>query len=214
MPDWSGLKSRLEEDRARLEKEFDVTNDLGLEASLKESFGELSSYDNHPADSGSETFEREKDLGLMDSLRIHVRNIERALERMERGEYGRCEGCGQQIQEERLEALPETALCIDCQQKTEELTSERERPLEEEFLGPPFGRTFTDGRDNAVTDGEDVWQAVARFGTSETPQDIGENIQSYDEMYLDSEEHPGVIDGVDGIIAEEYPQGIPPDPQL
>jgi len=214
MPDWSGLRSRLEAEKARLEKAFATGNSLGLETSLQDSFNELSSYDNHPADLGSETFEREKDLGLLDRLRIRRRNIEHALERMERGEYGLCEGCGQPIPEARLEALPETAFCLDCQRKEDELSVERDRPLEEEYLGPPFGRTFTDDSDNAVTDGEDVWQAVARYGTAETPQDIGEDLQSYNEMYLDAGEHPGVINEVDGIIEEDYPQGIPDDPQL
>lgn len=85
MPDWSGLRSRLEAEKARLEKAFATGNSLGLETSLQDSFNELSSYDNHPADLGSETFEREKDLGLLDRLRIRRRNIEHALERMERG---------------------------------------------------------------------------------------------------------------------------------
>lgn len=210
MPDNPAMKERLEKDKQRLEKEIHQLDHFDLRSSLTDSVEELSAYDNHPADLGSETFEREKDLGLLDSMRIHYKNIEDALERIENGTYGQCEQCGKAIGAERLDAVPETALCIDCQQNVEELTSKRERPLEEEVLGPPFGRTFLDDVDNVGTDGEDIWQDVARYGTSETPQDIGGGL-NYEDMYRDHDEGRLVQD-VDGIISEEYPEGIPPDP--
>lgn len=210
MPDWADFRKRLEDTKYRLEQEIDQLDHFDLESSLKDSVGELSSYDNHPADLASETFEREKDLGLLDSIRIHWRNVCHALERLNEGNYGVCEQCSEPINPERLSAMPETALCIKCQLKVEELTSERERPLEEEVLGPPFGRTFLDDKDSVVFDGEDTWQAVARYGTSESPQDIGESMGSFEHMYIDHQEERGFVDGMDNIISEEYPEGIPP----
>lgn len=206
----SEMRERLEQEKERLEKDIHRLDHLDLASSLTDSVEELSAYDNHPADLGSETFEREKDLGLLDNMRIRHKNIEHALERIANGQYETCEQCGKAIGEERHDAVPETALCIDCQQRVEELTPRRERPLEEEVLGPPFGRTFLDDTKNAATDGEDVWQDVARYGTSETPQDIGGGLL-YEEMYRDHDEGRLVQD-VEGIISEEYPEGIPPDP--
>lgn len=213
MIDLAGFKERLEQEKTRLEREIENLDHFDLESSLQDSIGELSSYDNHPADLASETFEREKDLGLLDSLRMHWRNVSHALERIEDGTYGVCKQCHKNIDPDRLEALPETGLCIDCQQELEELTSERERPVEEEVLGPPFGRTFLDDRfEDVAYDGEDAWQEVARYGTSETPQDIGGDIAHYDEMYIDHNERRGIVGELDGIISEEYPEGIPPSP--
>lgn len=213
MTDLNGFKERLQQEKARLEQEIEHLDHFDLENSLQDSIGELSSYDNHPADLGTETFEREKDLGLLDSLRMRWRNVSHALERIEDGTYGICKQCHKSIDPERLEALPETGLCIDCQQELEELTSERERPIEEEVLGPPFGRTFLDDKfEDVAYDGEDAWQEVARYGTSETPQDIGGDIANYDEMYIDHNERRGVVQELDDIISEEYPEGIPPAP--
>jgi YteA family regulatory protein len=213
MTDLAGFKERLQAEKARLEQEIEHLDHFDLDNSLQDSISELSSYDNHPADLASETFEREKDLGLLDSLRMRWRNISHALERIEDGTYGVCRQCQKAIDPQRLEAVPETSLCIDCQKELEGLTSERERPIEEESLGPPFGRTFLDGRSEDVAyDGEDAWQEVARYGTSETPQDIGADITHYDEMYIDDHERRGIVDELDGIISEEYPEGIPPEP--
>ena len=202
--------SRLMNEKKRLDQEIKNLNHMNLSSSLTDSINELSAYDNHPADLGSETFEREKDLGILDALRIKMKNVDHALERLDTGEYGLCESCGSEIPTDRLDALPETSFCINCQKEVEELTSERERPLEEEVLGPPFGRSFLDDCDNVGTDGEDVWQEVARYGTSETPQDIGGGLL-YEEMYHGNEEN-SLVEEVDGIISEEFPEGIPPDP--
>lgn len=49
-----------------------------------------------------------------------LRAVQGALGRLRRGEYGRCQNCGQQISPARLEALPHAALCIDCQTRAEQ----------------------------------------------------------------------------------------------
>ena len=193
------LKGNLLTEKERLENELDHSNELGLAHSLSETTAELSVYDNHPADLGSETFEREKDRALVSNQQHILRRINEALERMSSGEYGNCELCGREINGERLEALPYSTLCIDCQQEQDQ-HSNRRRPVEEEVLKPPFGRTFNDGRDIVATDGEDIWQAVARYGSSDSPSDVGGEA-SYDDMYIDSDEDHGIVDRMDGIIA-------------
>jgi YteA family regulatory protein len=184
------FKKRLLEDKRRMEKELEESNRFNHNESLRDSVQELSSYDNHPADLGTETFEREKDLALKMNLdEIHQRVCE-ALEWMEKGKYGICENCSREIGLERLEAVPYTTLCIECQWEEETHHQNRKRPVEEEVLTPPFGRTFLDGTDNAGIDGEDIWQSVARHGTSESPSDIGGEVD-YEDMFIDAGEPQG-----------------------
>ena len=82
--------------------------------SEKYTSGELSSYDNHPADIGTEVYMQD----MQNSLTIHeagkLENIENALSKIENGKYGICEECQKQIDEERLDILPETNLCSNC----------------------------------------------------------------------------------------------------
>lgn len=205
------FKERLIAEKERLYAELHGSEDFNLNQSLTDSVDELSAYDNHPADLGSETFEREKDLALMNNTHEILARVEDALGRMEEGKYGICEDCGREIALERLEAIPYTTLCIHCQRADEGNRQTRERPIEEEVLFPPFGRTFLDSSDNVGIDGEDVWQEVARYGTSNSPSDLGGTI-NYEDTFYDAHENQGIVEQVDGII-DVGPDDIPPDPQ-
>ncbi|NLC54131.1 MAG: conjugal transfer protein TraR [Firmicutes bacterium] len=189
------FEKRLRAQLLELSEDLGQTHDLGSERSLRDATKELSAYDNHPADLGSETYEQEKDLGLANAFRVRQAEIEDALERLKRGKFGVCRDCGRPIEEERLEALPSVATCINCQREAENNNELRYRPVEEELLAPPFGRTFTtDEEDQTAFDGEDTWQAVAQMGTAESPQDLGGNI-IYEEMY--SDEPRGIVADVE-----------------
>lgn len=90
----------------------DVKVEVG-DGSENESIGELSDNDQHPADVATETFEREKDLSILDSLERELRELEAALRRVDDDTYGICEACGEQIAEERLEAQPAARFCAE-----------------------------------------------------------------------------------------------------
>jgi DnaK suppressor protein len=62
-------------------------------------------------------YEREINMALRRRTRRKVRSLQEALARFEEGTYGICERCGRQIGTQRLEALPEARLCIDCAQQ-------------------------------------------------------------------------------------------------
>ena len=111
--DTAHFREELEQVRERLLKTIDH-HDIG-NASLTEETGELlsGSNDNHLADTATETYDRELDEGLEEDARGQLREVEKALARIESGEYGRCEICGKEIPVERLEAVPWTTLCID-----------------------------------------------------------------------------------------------------
>ena len=76
--------------------------------------GDLSRMPIHMADIGSDNFEQEFTLSLMENDEGTLGSIEHALERIEEGTYGNCEECGGKIPKLRLEAIPYAALCVKC----------------------------------------------------------------------------------------------------
>lgn len=153
------------EKKELLEVETRLSEADGLGESLKDSISELSIYDNHPADVATELYERSKDLGLLETTRKQIAQIDEALDAIREGNYGLCRNCGKTISQKRLLALPQALLCIQCKREQEE-RDVNDRPIEEESLAPAFMRTFLDETDNVGFDGEDAWEAVARYGTS------------------------------------------------
>ncbi len=78
----------------------------GLDEEQSAQSGDLTHYDQHPADQGSELFEREKDLAILERLEVDLAEIEAALQRLDEGTYGVDEVTGDPIDPERLDALP------------------------------------------------------------------------------------------------------------
>src|SRR5437868_2837650 len=93
------LKKRLGGDLSELEGE--ALRPIGGEASAG-----LSDVPVHPADLGTDTFEEELTLTLLENERQLLAEVNDALGRIDQGTYGRCAECGQEIPRERLEALP------------------------------------------------------------------------------------------------------------
>jgi RNA polymerase-binding transcription factor DksA len=116
--DKAKARKRLEEERARLQR---IQDDLQREQeeSTSETGGELSSLDQHPGDSGTETFEMEKNVSLREQVDDELREIEAAFVRLDRGTYGICQACREPVGDERLEAMPATRFCIEDQAKAE-----------------------------------------------------------------------------------------------
>jgi RNA polymerase-binding transcription factor DksA len=98
-------RKRLEAEKARVSG---LINELhtGIDDEAESDDSELSDYDQHPADSASDTFEREKDLGILDDLEAELAEIEAAIERIENGTYGVDEVTGEPIDPDRLDAIP------------------------------------------------------------------------------------------------------------
>ena len=109
---------RLEEERTRLQR---IREGIQREQddAIADAGGELSSVDQHPGDSGTETFEMEKNVSLREQVEDELTEIEAAFQRLERGTYGTCQVCGRPIGEERLEAMPATRFCVEDQAKAE-----------------------------------------------------------------------------------------------
>jgi len=86
---------------------------------LSDEAGEETAYDNHLADTATETYDRELDYSLEENSEHVLAEIDAALKRIEDGTYGICTNRGEQIPVERLEARPYATLCIDCQRERE-----------------------------------------------------------------------------------------------
>lgn len=101
----------LDDERRRLEEALALTARDLAEERLGQT-DELSSYDQHPAEQGTETNDMERDLGLRADFERRLQENEDARRRVEEGRFGTCTVCGQPIADERLRAMPSTPFCI------------------------------------------------------------------------------------------------------
>ncbi|GMK43003.1 MULTISPECIES: TraR/DksA C4-type zinc finger protein [Paenibacillus] len=195
------LRSRLEAEKREIEERQSHNEHNGLASSLRDNTGELSPIDNHPADLGTELFERSKDLALLENEDLHLTRISQALEAMDNGTYGQCRACGKPIPDERLEALPDSLYCVEHAPRQE--TSHRQ-PAEEDFLAPPFGRSSRDDDDYNGFDGEDAWQIVEQWGTSESPAfSENNNVDDYDHIGIEADENDGFVESYESFVATD-----------
>jgi RNA polymerase-binding protein DksA len=111
-------RTRLAEEHERLRGIKDELDEARGE-SQDEGVQELSSADQHPADVATDTFEREKDLSILDQVEGELADVEYALQRLDAGTYGICEACGKPIGDERLEAMPAARFCLADQAQAE-----------------------------------------------------------------------------------------------
>jgi RNA polymerase-binding protein DksA len=84
---------------------------------ISDETGEDAVYDNHLADTATETYDRELDYSLEENSQHVLAEIDAALKRIDEGTYGICPKHGDEISFERLEARPYATLCIDCQRE-------------------------------------------------------------------------------------------------
>lgn len=103
------VRAQLEEERERLREQL---RDLGHgpDASL--------TFDGGFADTSQVTAERGEMEALAVRLTDRLGEVDDALKKLDTGEYGRCEECGNPIGEARLEAMPDARLCIVCASKS------------------------------------------------------------------------------------------------
>lgn len=125
--DTEHFKQLLLEKRREILKNVSEIEDEALKKSRLDAAGDLSSMPIHMADLGTDNYEQEFALGLMDGERKLLREIDDALERIEQGTYGICEGTGKQMSKARLEAQPWARYCVEYARVMEQgLAAEQE----------------------------------------------------------------------------------------
>jgi len=113
-------RQRLTLMRAQLRNEVVEMADTALNKNRLETSGDLSSVPLHLADVGTDNFEQEFTLSLVQNSSETLEQIDLALERVKDGSYGICEGCECRIPKARLNAIPYASLCVKCATAKEE----------------------------------------------------------------------------------------------
>jgi RNA polymerase-binding protein DksA len=117
--DTEAFRKTLLDERARARDAIEYLHQEtpgSLEDETEEIFG---GADNHLAEAATGTLDREIDYTLEGNSEQVIQQIDEALARIDAGTFGTCTRCGRPIAEERLEARPWAALCIDCQRLLE-----------------------------------------------------------------------------------------------
>lgn len=107
------FKQMLLQKRQEFISNVSEMKDEALKQSRLDASGDLSSMPIHMADIGTDNYEQEFTLGLMDGERKLLRETDDALQRIDQGTYGICEGTGKQIRKARLEAQPWARYCVE-----------------------------------------------------------------------------------------------------
>jgi len=117
--DYEFFEKKLLDERTKIMKEMGHLETTVLKVNPRDSAGDLSGYSFHMADVGTDAYEREKAFLFASSEGRLLMDIDDALRKLYRGEFGVCEICGEPIARARLEAMPYTRLCLACKQKEE-----------------------------------------------------------------------------------------------
>ena len=110
--DIAAAEKTLREARSHLVHQLDElgaaeSGDLRSDLDFGESF----------ADAASVTAERTEVLGLVESLKHQLDDVDKALDHIAAGSYGTCDNCGKEIGADRMAFRPESVLCVDCKSK-------------------------------------------------------------------------------------------------
>jgi RNA polymerase-binding transcription factor DksA len=106
--------------RQRLNGDVSHLKDEALRRSGGEANGNLSNMPIHMADLGTDNFEQEFTLSLVQNEEQVLDEIAAALDRIQKGRFGRCEECQGAIPKARLQALPYARYCVACARKAEQ----------------------------------------------------------------------------------------------
>ncbi len=198
----AALRNQLNEIRQDVTAQLQTQEKYGLDDAMRDSTSELSMADNHPADIGTELFERGKDLALSGNARHQLEEVTDALKRIDEGSYGSCAVCGSAIPYERLEAIPWARACIA---HAEQPGVTDDRPIEEELISSPLNPAGAEvRRDETEFDGEDAWQAVERYGSSTSPA-YADNPDTFDYEHpeMNPDEHRGYVESLESFLATD-----------
>jgi len=117
--DRNHFEQRLLRERERTQEALQHADEAARIGTLDD--GELTQYSQHTADHGTDTMEGEKALMFMGKESEQLALIDEALRRLykEPDRFGRCDECGTAIDRERLELVPWTTHCVECQAASE-----------------------------------------------------------------------------------------------
>lgn len=164
---------------------------------------ELSFYDNHPSDSATELFDKEKGIALKRSEDNILYKIDKSLENIENGTYGNCARCGVEISEERLNFIPYTQYCVKCKKElNSSKMEEKVRPINEKRYDRPFNYEYVSSKKSAEFDGKDVYKTLENFNEMKKVYDYGD-------YEYENEDDVGFVEDVEKISNVQYKNQLP-----
>lgn len=107
------IRSRLEDEQKRLHQELEQLETSGQPSEARREGSPFGKRE----EEASESLELEKRVALENRVGGAIAEIEHALHKLDAGTYGLCDSCGKPISPDRLEALPQASLCMDCKAK-------------------------------------------------------------------------------------------------
>lgn len=111
------FRRSLLELQTRLRGDVEQMTDEALNGAGSDASGNLSNMPIHMADLGTDNYDQEFTLGLIETDQSTLEEVREALERLDAGTFGQCLACGQPIAKNRLHAIPHARHCIDCARK-------------------------------------------------------------------------------------------------
>ena len=174
------FKAKLLSEKKKIKDAIISNSELDNEFS-----SELSLNDNHPADTATELFDKEKGLALRNNELSIINKIETSLSDIEKGNYGNCKKCGAEISQERLEFIPYAEYCIACQKELADIKPRIRNEYPISYYSNEFGNE------------ENIYDNLkaGNRGTSITG-DFGDEENSYD-------------DPIEMISNEQYKNQLP-----
>lgn len=208
--DLDHFKDALRRQGEKIQHTIEIMKENNTAEQDKYSPTELSNYDNHPAELGTELFHAEMNTALKVHEEHLLKEIHDALGRIEDGTFGKCAFCGRKIGKERLEAVPYARLCIDCEESkaVAPQTLAKSRPVEEKVLDAPMGRKYLNKRGDDEYEGLDQFNDLMKYGSSDSPQDLG-GYHEYEDYYTNEVDKQGIVDDMDQVSNEEYKKQLP-----
>jgi len=205
------MKEELIEQKRNVENRLDdmMRNSAGGETELD--YTELSFYDNHPAELATDLQIKGIDNALVVHEKELLKDIKQAINKIDSGNYGKCELCGQEIGEERLSVIPYAKLCINCEYDRSlkmQTIAKHDRPVEEMIWDSPMGRKYLNKREDDEYEGIDQLNDLMKYGSADSPQDLG-GYHDYDEFFTNEIDKQGIVDDMDQITNDEYKRQLP-----
>ena len=117
--DLKHYKNLILKKKEELLVELGYLEESSMSTTTKDQSGDLSSYSFHMADQGSDTMEREMAFTFASREGRYLHHLNEALGRIEKGTYGKCRSCDNDINKKRLDAVPHATQCIKCKNSEE-----------------------------------------------------------------------------------------------
>lgn len=200
-------KKKLIKEKKKLMKSLNNMSNMEEFASMDVYYSDISGYDNHPADIGTEVFMIEQDNGFKNKLKDKLQEIDRAFENIKSGSYGICEICKKEIENDRLNLIPYSKSCMEC---AKDFTPMADTTKNNRFISidEEQGSSFSDTDEDVVAfDREDTYQRVASFNivSGDPSFSTGDNINVMDEEDEDCDYR---IAEIENISQEYYDQTL------